>query len=102
MRIALLNVVNQNKSGAMNKDLAGGMGTLSYFGNSPTSKLISVIKKKAVVLPIISFAFLQAILKDKGHDVVYVESNDLKKEYDIILLYGGNKSRYSKNQGTSP
>lgn len=88
MKIALVNVKNENKKGAMNKDLAGGMGTFSSFGNSIPSKLISLIKKRAIKLPIISFAFLQAIFKERGHDVDYIETNRITKEYDLILLYG--------------
>ena len=40
MKICLLNPINKNKKEAMNKDLAGGMGTFSDFGDSLTSKII--------------------------------------------------------------
>ena len=88
MDICLLNPTNSLKGEAMNKDLAGGLGTLSDFGGSFTSKVLSFIKKKSVILPIISFAYIQAILKKKGHNVAYVEGDNITKKYDLILVYG--------------
>ena len=88
MNIALLCVINNHKKGAMNKDLAGGMGTRSDFGNSLLSKIIVFLKKQLIRLPIISFAFIQAILKKQGHDVSYFEGDDIAGEYDLVLIYG--------------
>ena len=91
MRIALINVLNPNVRGAMNKDLAGGMGNFSDFGNSFSSRLISVLKKKAVRIPVLSFAYLQAIFLQQGHNVDYIEYSDKKKLfgiYDLMLIYG--------------
>src|SRR3989344_8935230 len=88
MNICLLNPTNELNGWAMNKDLAGGLGTLSYFGDSITSRILSFIKKRSVVLPIISFAYLQAILKKKGHNVCYLEEDNLNYNYDLILIYG--------------
>ena len=56
MKICLLNPTNPHKFFAMNKDLAGGMGTVSDFGNSFTSKVLSKTKINSVCLPIISRA----------------------------------------------
>ena len=44
MKIALVNLPNKEKV-AMNKDLAGGLGTFSDFGNSLFTKILSFIKK---------------------------------------------------------
>lgn len=90
MKIALVNPINKNKKGAMNKDLAGGLGTFSSFGNTFISKLISAYKKKNVKIPLLTFANLNAIFKLKGYDVDYFEEQELNnnKEYDIILIYG--------------
>ena len=75
LSIALVNVVNKNKKTAMNKDLNGGFGTSDEYGNSLSSRIIKAIKRKSVRLPIIGFAFLQAIFKQQGHDVEYFEEN---------------------------
>jgi len=88
VKIALLNVLNLQKKGALNKDLAGGFGTFSIFGSSTTSKMISYAKKKSINLPIISFAFLQAILKEKGHEIQYIEGDIVDKKFDLVLIYG--------------
>jgi len=88
MRIALLNVVNSNKKGALNKDICGGMGGHSLFGSSFVLRLISSVKKKTVKMPILSFAYLQAIFKNKGYDVDYIEGNKAGEDYELILIYG--------------
>ncbi len=72
----------------MNKDLAGGMGTLSSFGTSFLTRILGFIKGKTIKLPIISFAFLQAILKNKGHEVNFFESDDINGAFDLVLIYG--------------
>lgn len=91
MKIALVNVINPSKTGAMNKDLAGGMGTFSDFGDSFSSKLISALKKRAVRIPVLSFAYLQAIFLQQGHEVNYIEYRSKEKlpgNYDLMILYG--------------
>ncbi len=88
--IALVNVINKTKDYAMNKDLNGGFGTADDYGNSLTSKIIQFLKKKSIKLPIICFAFLQSLLKEKGFNVKYFEGSLPKsyENYDIILIYG--------------
>jgi len=86
--IALVNVLNNNKKYPMNKDLNGGFGTADNYGNSLTSKIIKLIKKRSIKLPIISFAFLQSILKEQGHNIEYFEGKLPEKFLDLILIYG--------------
>ena len=90
LNIALVNVTNNSKDYAMNKDLNGGFGTADDYGNSFTSKIIRNMKKKNVRLPIISLAFLQALLKEKNYNVKYFEGHLPKanENYNIILIYG--------------
>ncbi|MBI2667510.1 radical SAM protein [Candidatus Woesearchaeota archaeon] len=89
IRICLINVTNKDKM-VMNKDLNGGFGTCDDYGNSITSKIIRFIKSRTIKLPIISYAFLQAIFKQQGHEVEYYEDNfpDKSKNFDLILIYG--------------
>ena len=42
----------------------------SDFGDSLTSKLIGFVKKKSVNIPVLSFAYLQGIFKERGFEVV--------------------------------
>ena len=93
LTIALVHVLNKEKKTAMNKDLNGGFGTCDEYGNKWSSKIIKFIQSRAIRLPVISFAFLQAIFKQQGHNVCYYEiTNPFSPEngvnYDIILIYG--------------
>lgn len=88
MRIALLNVVNNSKPGALNKDICGGMGGHALFGSSFILRLISSVKKKTVKMPILSFACLQAVFKKQGYKVDYIEGSNINEKYDLILIYG--------------
>lgn len=74
----------------MNKDLNGGFGTRDDFGDSFFSKMLMRIKAKGVRLPVISFAFLQSILKGKGFEVSYTENFQpiISQSPDVILIYG--------------
>ena len=44
MKIALFEPINTFKKGALNKDLAGGLGTYSDYGGSVSAKLLTFIK----------------------------------------------------------
>ncbi len=89
LTIALVHPVNKEKNYAMNKDLNGGFGTADDYGNSFTSRIIRMVKKRAIRLPIITFAFLQALFKEQGHSVKYYEESLPEKgDLDIILVYG--------------
>lgn len=98
--IALVNVVNESKKCAMNKDLNGGFGTADDYGNSVASKLISLVKWRVVRIPILSMAFLQALLKEKGHTVKYYEREvpPSDEKFNIILLYGSIVDCYHENE----
>jgi len=88
MKIALLNIINQTKNGSMNKDLAGGMGTFSNLGSSWFSKILGKIKQRYIKIPVLAFAYLQAILKTKGYEVEYLEGGMVFKEYDLVVIKG--------------
>src|SRR5215216_2271453 len=90
MKVVLLQVINHSRKSAMNKDLNGGYGTKDRYGTSLTSRLLMWVKKKGVRLPIISLAYLQAILKNSGHSVKYYEGSLPQKDDqpDLILIYG--------------
>ena len=88
--IALMQVLNKGKKYALNKDLNGGFGTADDYGDSFTSKLISLVKWRAVRIPIIGMAFLQALLKEKGNQVKYYEGDlpSAEEQFDLMLIYG--------------
>lgn len=90
MNVAIVHVINPNIQSAASKDLNGGFGTRDHYGESFTSKILMKVKKRGVRIPVISLAFLQAILKEKGSYVRYFEENlpGTDTKFDLILIYG--------------
>lgn len=83
MKIALF-VSNYQGRGCANKDLAGSMGTRSLIGDSWRARLLELVKKRSVALPIISLAYLAAIFKKFNHQVEYWENRI--GEADLVLM----------------
>jgi len=96
MKIALIDVPNKTKF-SMNKDLAGGLGQTWNLGNSLFSRVLARIRKNAVNLPVLSLAYIQAILKDKGVYTGYFQSIP-DEEFDIFLIYGSMIDHKNENQ----
>ena len=91
LSIALVSIINPKKNYALNKDLNGGFGTADDYQGSFLAGLLRFIKIRAVNLPVIAFAYIQAILRQKGFQVGYFEGllpDPEKAVYDIILLNG--------------
>ncbi|MCF7861342.1 B12-binding domain-containing radical SAM protein [Candidatus Woesearchaeota archaeon] len=92
MKIYLINVLNHRKKIPMNKDLNGGFGTADYYGKDLASFIIRAVKHKSIRIPVLSMAYLQAILKKKGHDVGFFEAKlpiaSAGNNPDLILIYG--------------
>lgn len=100
MKIAIINVPNKTKF-SMNKDLAGGIGQTWDLGNSLFSRILAKVRKNSVNLPVLSLAYIQAILKGKGVYTKYFESIPHEK-FDIFLIYGSmidyqNENQFAKN-----
>ncbi len=91
-RFALISVVNSQKKFALNKDLNGGFGTADdYPGGGLVTVLARQIKKRTVRLPVLSFAYLQAILRSHSYYVKYFEGTFPDPEedfFDVILFHG--------------
>ncbi len=87
---ALVSVINRHKNYAQNKDLNGGFGTADDYQGSWLAFAVRSVKKNVVRLPVIAFAYLQAILKARGFRVDYFEGQmpDTASSYDLILLNG--------------
>lgn len=68
-----------------NKDTNGSYGTLNDFGNSITSRLLTLYKKMAMNFPELGPAYASAILKAQGHEVSYAE-NAVNPDADITLM----------------
>ncbi len=91
LSVALISVSNPRKPYAHNKDLNGGFGTADDFKGSFSANAIRFLKKQAVRIPVLTFAHLQAILKQRGCKVKYFEGtlpDPHKNAFDLVLLNG--------------
>lgn len=75
MKILLLNIKSRSSRKCINKDLAGGMGTGTWVGNSFLARLFERVKRTNVILPEIAVAYLSAIFENFGWEVVLGEIN---------------------------
>jgi len=62
-----------SKSGIINKDVNGGLGTRTKIGSSFRAQILEHIKKQGVVLPLIELAYISAILKSRSYSVDYLQ-----------------------------
>jgi len=86
-QVAVVNVVSKART-AMNKDLNGGFGTSDSYSGSVFEKVISVVKRRSIRLPIISLAYLMGIFKDRGISARYFEGAELSGSPSLVLVYG--------------
>lgn len=86
--IAVVNVLNKKKKITMNKDLNGGFGTADSYTKRWPEKIIGMIKRKNIRLPIISLGFLMGILKQKNIAAKYYEGTLPEIEPEVALIYG--------------
>lgn len=83
MKITLLDPIS-SKRGCLNKDVAGGFGTVTKVGNSLRGKLLEYIKRKGVKLPHTSLGYLASIFIRKGHQVEY-KRNGIP-DSDLVII----------------
>lgn len=90
MKVLLFEIQARNRKKCVNKDLAGGMGTGTWIGNSFRARVFEYIKKKNVVLPEITTAYLVAIFRRAGWEVKLIkmgkESVVSKEDADLVLV----------------
>ena len=73
MKVLLFNIKGSSDRKCINKDLAGGMGTGTWIGDSWRARIFEYVKRKNVVLPEITTAYIAAIFKKAGWEVQLVE-----------------------------
>jgi len=91
MKVIICNIRAKSQKKCINKDLAGGLGTGTWVGNSWRARFFEYVKKKNVVLPEISSAYLTAIFEANNWPVKFLEikkSDDLlgQEAADLILM----------------
>ncbi|MFH1956620.1 MAG: radical SAM protein [Patescibacteria group bacterium] len=90
MKVLLFDIKAKSDKKCINKDLAGGMGTGTWVGRSLEARIFEFAKKKNVVLPVITTAYLAAIFKRAGWQVSLIQiksPSDLsEKKADLALI----------------
>lgn len=84
MKITLFDPISSQR-GCLNKDTAGGFGTVSRVGNSLRARLLEYVKKRGVNLPLTSFGYLASIFKRDGHQVKYRRSG--VPDCDLVIIF---------------
>lgn len=89
MKVVILNIKPRPGRKCINKDLAGGLGTGTWVGDSFLARVFEKVKKANVVLPELTNAYLLAIFKKAGWQTELVEIEtvlpDLGKA-DLVLV----------------
>lgn len=86
MKVILLNIKAAAGRKCVNKDLAGGLGTGTWVGDSLRARIFEWVKKNNVVLPELAIAYLAAIFKKFGWAVKVVEAIDnFNEPADLVL-----------------
>ena len=87
MKVILLNIKAIVGRKCVNKDLAGGLGTGTWVGDSFRARIFEWVKKSNVVLPELNIAYLAAIFKKFGWEVKVVETaENFIEKADLILV----------------
>jgi len=90
MKVLIVEVKPNNKKKCINKDLAGGMGTGTWVGESLKARIFEYTKKNSVLIPNITIAYLIAIFKERNWEVEFEEIQDIKNfknSSDLILVH---------------
>ena len=90
MKVLLLQIKGKSAKKCINKDLAGGLGTGTWVGNSFLARIFEWVKKKNVILPEITIAYLAAIFRKAGWDFELTEITEkervAEKSADLVLI----------------
>jgi radical SAM superfamily enzyme YgiQ (UPF0313 family) len=86
MRIAILEVAAR-KGVCVNKDINGGLGTVTRIGASWRARTLEHWKKTGIQLPLLSLGYAAAIFRKAGHDVEVVQDR-VPERADLVLLNG--------------
>lgn len=87
MIIYLIQNKSNKKNKVVNKDLGGGFGTATNFGNSLLAQLLIKIKKWGILMPSLTLGYLAMIFKKQGHQVYFVDDyHKITNPVDLIII----------------
>ncbi len=91
MRIGLVDLKDPRDL-VVDKTIAGGMGTATRYGRSGFADLLTRAKARLIRLLPYNVAYVSAILKAQGHDVVY-RDRSAPVDYDAAVVFSAIPSR---------
>lgn len=86
MKVALIELRSKSKDKCVNKDESGTFGTATFAGSSVFNKLISIVKKKGIHLPVLYLPYLSAIFKKYGHDTFFCSNMPKNADLDLVII----------------
>lgn len=87
MKIILIQNKSNKPDSMVNKDLAGGFGTATKFGDSILAKILTIVKGRSIVMPSLTLAYISAILKKNNHQVKFTNDyQTINEPADIIII----------------
>ena len=86
MKVALLNPIPARR-GAVNKDVSGGFGTVSDYGDGTVARLMTRFKRGGIRYPVLSFGYIAALFERAGWEVRYSEDDSAADGADLVLMY---------------
>jgi len=87
MRVSLVSPSPPGRRGLVNKDVAGGFGTVSEFGRTLVGDLLTRFKQRQVRMPILSLGYVAALFEEAGWTVRYTEDPATATRDDLALVY---------------
>ncbi len=87
MKVTLVNPTS-SRGGLANKDVSGGFGTVSQFGGSFVGKLLTMIKKRGISYPLLSFGYASGIFNEAGWEVAVADNAEGVPPSDLVIVCG--------------
>ena len=84
MRVTLLDV-QRSPDGHINRDLAGGYGSATRYGDSLVARAIAAVKRRGVRLPLLTLGYLAAIFRREGHEVAF-RRDGVAPGSDLVII----------------
>lgn len=84
MKITLLDV-QRSPDGHINRDLAGGYGSATRYGDSPVARFLSAVKRRGVRLPSLTLGYIAAIFHKEGHEVFF-STDRIAPGSDLVVI----------------
>jgi radical SAM superfamily enzyme YgiQ (UPF0313 family) len=86
VKVAILNPMPARR-GILNKDISGGFGTVSDFGDGTVARALTWVKRRGIRYPVLSLAYVAAIFERAEWEIEYSEDGHVPPDADVALVY---------------